>query len=54
MIIQEYLLPYYKLEDFKNSDIVNKLLTKIIPKIPSVYDVYEEDVPQFVEIKAIN
>ncbi|OLS27728.1 MAG: hypothetical protein HeimC3_01960 [Candidatus Heimdallarchaeota archaeon LC_3] len=54
MIIQDYLLPYYKLENFRNSEIVDKLLTKIVPEIPSVYDVFEEDVSHLTEIKAIN
>jgi hypothetical protein len=52
LIIQEYLLPYYRLEDFKNKEIVYRLLTKIIPEIPTILDIVDEDVSLITEINA--
>jgi hypothetical protein len=50
LIIQEYLLPYYRLKDFKNKETVYQLLSKIIPEIPTILDVVDEDVSLITEI----
>lgn len=52
LIIRDYLLPYYRLEDFRNKEIVYQLITKIIPEIPTILDVVDEDVSLVTEINA--